>query len=103
LTCQVIVYTVTSKEIEFDPAKDRLNIRNHGGLSLSLAAEMSWEAALMESDDRFPYDEIRMHAIVPLGNRLYHVTFTERGGKMRVISLRYAKKKELADYVQRYR
>ena len=90
-------------EVEFDPAKDAINRNKHEGLSLSLAAEMDWSAALIEPDERFSYDEIRLNAIVPLGNRLYRITFTERGEKMRPISLRYAKKREVADYAQRYR
>jgi uncharacterized DUF497 family protein len=89
-------------EIEFDPAKDALNIRNHDGLSLLMAAEMDWDAALVEADERFSYDEIRMRAIVPCGNRLYHVTFTERGEKMRVISLRYASNMEKTHYVKQF-
>jgi uncharacterized DUF497 family protein len=90
-------------ETEFDPAKDALNIRNHDGLSLALAMELDWENAVFKPDNRFHYDEIRINATVPLGNRLYHVTLTERGEKFRIISLRYASKKEVADYAQRYR
>ncbi|MDR2165666.1 MAG: BrnA antitoxin family protein [Zoogloeaceae bacterium] len=73
-------------EIEFDPAKDVLNIRKHG-LSLALAAEPDWDHAAHEVDNRFSYSEVRTEATVPMGNRLYRVTFTERGEKMRVISL----------------
>jgi uncharacterized DUF497 family protein len=40
---------------------------------------------------------------VPKGNILYRVTYTERGESLRIISLRYANKKEIADYVQDYR
>ena len=90
-------------EIEFDPAKEALNVKNHDGLSLSLAAELDWERAAYLADDRFSYDEIRLNAVVPQGNRLYHVTFTERGEKTRVISLRYATDKEKLSYVQNYR
>jgi uncharacterized DUF497 family protein len=90
-------------EIEFDPVKDALNRQNHKGLSLGLAAELDWDEAVYEADNRFFYDEIRINATVPLGNRLYCVTFTERGDMMRVISLRYAEKQEVADYAERYR
>jgi uncharacterized DUF497 family protein len=81
-------------EIEFDPAKDALNIRHHDGLSLSLAARMDWENAVFTQDRRFDYDEVRINATVPLADGLYFVTLTERGEKMRVISLRYATRKE---------
>jgi uncharacterized DUF497 family protein len=90
-------------EIEFDPAKDALNRKNHNGLSLSLASELDWSHATYEPDNRFSYGEIRINATVPLGNHLYYVTYTERGEKTRIISLRYATKNEVADYVQDYR
>jgi len=98
-----IVYTINGMEIEFDPVKDAENIRNHGGLSLELATELDWDHSIVKKDDRFFYDEVRFNAIVPLENRLYHVTFTERGKKARIISLRYATRKEVADYVKNYR
>jgi uncharacterized DUF497 family protein len=88
-------------EIEFDPDKDAANLKKHG-ISLGRAAELDWDHAAYVADNRFSYDEIRVNATVPLGNRLYRVTFTERGEKMRVISLRYAKKREVAHYVQNY-
>jgi uncharacterized DUF497 family protein len=100
----IFVYTINDMvEIEFDPDKDALNMLEHDGLSLALAAELDWADAVCEVDDRFHYDEIRLNAIVPLGSRLYHVTFTERGERLRIISLRYATNKERLSYVQRYR
>jgi uncharacterized DUF497 family protein len=86
-------------EIEFDPAKDAENQRKHE-LSLTLAAGLDWDAAWIKRDDRFAYDEIRLNAIVPMGDRLYHVTFTERGDILRVISLRHATSLERKRYVQ---
>ncbi|GHU07057.1 hypothetical protein AGMMS50225_03360 [Betaproteobacteria bacterium] len=90
-------------EIEIDPVKDAINRRQHDGLSLALAAELEWDEAVYELDDRFLYDEIRINATVPLGNRLYLVTYTERGESMRVISLRFATNKEKMRYVKHYR
>lgn len=40
--------------IEFDPAKDISNQSKHG-VSLSLAIELDWEAALVWVDERFDY------------------------------------------------
>ncbi|MCL2022385.1 MAG: BrnT family toxin [Betaproteobacteria bacterium] len=90
-------------KIGFDPAKDAENKRKHDGLSLSLAEKMEWNAALVEVDRRFFYEEIRMNAIVPMGNRLYFVAFAERGEEVRIISLRYAERHEVAKYVRDYR
>jgi uncharacterized protein len=48
-------------QIEFDPKKDAGNLAKHG-VSLGLAYELDWNAALVWVDDRFEYDEIRMRA-----------------------------------------
>jgi uncharacterized DUF497 family protein len=88
-------------EMEFDPAKDAMNIKKHG-LPLGLAARLDWDNAIHVRDERFPYDEIRVNAIVPLGSRLYFVSYTEHSERLRIISLRYANKREVADYVQSY-
>ena len=50
--------------IEFDPAKDAANLSKHG-VSLALAAELDWEAALVWVDERFEYGEMRMVALAP--------------------------------------
>ena len=57
--------------IEFDPAKDEANLAKHG-VSLALAAELDWEAALVWFDDRFEYDELRMIALAPKTEILYY-------------------------------
>lgn len=45
--------------IEFDPAKDASNQAKHG-VSLALAADLNWDAALVWIGDRFEYAELRM-------------------------------------------
>ena len=105
--------------IEFDPVKDAANIRKHQGLSLSDAARAQWDEnsgnersrvypggdeAMIFPDNRFAYGEARLSALVPVGNRLCHVSFTETGEEsIRVISMRYAERNEVADYVRNYR
>jgi uncharacterized DUF497 family protein len=90
--------------IEFDPDKDRINIAKHNGLSLADAERVSWDEAIHYPDNRFAYGEARISALVPFENRLCHVTFTERGEDwIRVISLRYAERTEVAFYVRNYR
>jgi len=64
--------------IEFDPAKDAINRAKHG-VSLSLANDLDWEAALVWLDERFDYSELRMIALAPETNILYYVAFVERG------------------------
>jgi uncharacterized protein len=85
--------------IEFDPAKDALNRARHG-VSLKLARELDWDAALVWIDDRFDYDELRMIALAPKTNTLYYVAFLERGDHRRIISLRRATRREVKHYVE---
>ena len=85
--------------IEFDPAKDATNQTKHG-VSLALAGELDWEAALVWVDDRFEYDELRMIALAPKTEILYCVAFVDRGNVRRIISLRRANRREVKHYVQ---
>ena len=64
--------------IEFDSAKDVANQTKHG-VSLSVAGELDWDAALVWVDERFEYGEVR-----------------------RVISLRRANRREVKHYVKNY-
>jgi uncharacterized DUF497 family protein len=85
--------------ITFDPAKDAANRAKHG-VSLSVARELDWEAALVWIDDRFEYDELRMIALAPETEILYYVAFVDRGETRRIISLRRATRLEVKYYVQ---
>jgi uncharacterized protein len=86
-------------QIQFDPAKDLANQAKHG-VSLSLAIELDWEAALVWVDERFDYGEVRMIALAPQTNILYYAAFVDRGEVRRVISLRRANRREVKHYVQ---
>jgi uncharacterized protein len=85
--------------IEFDPAKDAANLAKHG-VSLALARELDWEAALVWIDDRFDYGELRIIALAPKTKILYCVAFVNRGEVRRIISLRRANRREVRRYVQ---
>lgn len=74
-------------DIEFDPAKDAINVAKHG-VSLALAARIDW------SD----YGELREIGFAVVDNRLYVVVFVQRGETMRVVSLRKANAREVKDY-----
>ena len=60
--------------IAFDAAKDRENQAKHG-VSLALANELDWDAALVWVDERFGYAELRMIALAPKTNTVYYVSF----------------------------
>ncbi len=85
--------------IEFDPTKDASNQAKHG-VSLSMAGDLDWEAALVWVDERFEYNETRMIALVPDTGILYYVAFVNRGEVRRIISLRRANRREVKHYVE---
>ena len=76
--------------MEFDPAKDALNIRKHG-ISLARAGELDVLTAAVVIDDRKDYGEPRYRAFGPIDGRLYCLVFTIRQTSERAISLRPAK------------
>jgi uncharacterized DUF497 family protein len=85
--------------IVFDPAKDEANQAKHG-VSLLMAVELDWEAALVWVDDRFEYNEVRMIALAPNTGILYYVAFVDRGTTRRIISLRRANRREVKHYAE---
>lgn len=87
--------------VEFDPAKDVTNRAKHG-VSLCLAAELDWDAALVWIDRRFEYDEVRTIALAPKIDTLYYVAFVDRGEVRRIISLRRANRREVKRYVESF-
>ena len=85
--------------IEFDPEKDASNQLKHG-VSLALAAELGWKAALVWIDDRFDYAELRMIALAPITETVFYVAFVDRDNARRIISLRKANRREVKHYVE---
>jgi uncharacterized protein len=63
-------------------------------------SELVWDEALVWVDERYGYDELRMVGLVPKGERLYYVAFVDRSNVRRVISLRYAERREAKHYVE---
>ena len=79
--------------LEFDPAKDALNIAKHG-VSLARAGELAVVAIV--ADERFT--EPRFRAYGYLDEKPYCLAYTWRGENMRAINLRRAHQEELDDY-----
>lgn len=86
-------------EVTFDPAKESTNVAKHG-VSLALATQLDWEAALVWSDERNNYGERRMSALALLGSRLYFVAFVDRTNVRRIISLRKVNDREVRQYAE---
>lgn len=84
-------------DISFDPAKNARNIETHG-ISLALAREFEWTGALNIEDVRRNYGERRFQAYGLIGTRVYVLVYSPREGRMHVISLRKANKREVRRY-----
>ena len=86
--------------ITYDPAKSERN-EHELNLPFTLVAQLDWSGALIEEDDRKDYGERRYRVLGFIGDRLYAVVFTPRAGKVHVISLRKANKREVKQYAQK--
>lgn len=84
-------------EIEFDPAKNRLNLAKHG-VDLGCAGELDIRGVF--ADDRQDYGEPRFLAFGLISGVPHCLVFTVRGDKVRAISLRRAHRKEFERYVE---
>jgi hypothetical protein len=80
---------------DFDPAKDAINQSKHG---ISLARWVDLDMSVTYEDDRHDYGEPRYRAYGLIGDLAYCLTFTDRDGKVRPISLRCAHAKEMKRY-----
>ncbi len=80
-------------DIEFDPAKDAVNIEKHGP---SLADFSGFDAApLVKADDRFDYGEDRFQAFGRIDGVPHMIAFTLPGTALRLISFRRTHEKEM--------
>ena len=82
---------------EWDDDKNKANKARHRA-AFEEAEQFDWEGALVAPDDRQDYGESRFVAVGYIGHRLHVLAFTERGDKVRVISLRKANKREVKRY-----
>ncbi|MFY9261225.1 MAG: BrnT family toxin [Gallionella sp.] len=85
-------------KLSYDPIKSVLNQAKHG-FSLAMAADFNWETALVWTDSRKDYGELRQSALVMWEGRLYFVAFVYRADERRIISLRKANVREVKYYV----
>jgi uncharacterized DUF497 family protein len=83
--------------IEFDSAKNALNIKNHG-ISLADAPLLDWDTIHVFVDTRKNDGETRYIGYAYIGNRMYCVIFTIRQDNIRIISLRKANSREVKRY-----
>ena len=82
---------------EWDEAKRHSNRSKHR-LDFTAIEAFDWDTASTKPDNR--HGELRFVATGYIGSRLHIVVYTERGDRMRIISLRKANPREVRDYVQ---
>ena len=85
--------------ITFDAEKDAANRAKHG-VSLVDAERLEWDTLSARLDRRRDYGELRVIGFAYVGLRLFCAVFTDRGDERRVISLRKANAREVADYAK---
>jgi uncharacterized DUF497 family protein len=78
--------------VDFDPAKEAINLSKHG---VSLARWIDLDIKVTFEDDRYDYGEVRYRAYGFIDGVAYCLTFTNRNGQVRPISLRRAHMKEM--------
>ncbi len=85
------------KDVSCDPAKSERNVANRG-ISFEVAEQFEWDTALIVEDLRQEYGERRFSALGFIAGRLHAMVFTPRAGKIHVISLRKANRREMRRY-----
>jgi uncharacterized DUF497 family protein len=88
----------TPRRFSFDPAKNDKNIAARD-IDFAAAGRFEFETAVVATDDRRDYGEVREVAIGFIGQRLHVLVFTMRDDACHVISLRKANKREVKAYV----
>lgn len=84
-------------EFEWDEAKRFTILRKHG-VDFVVVEWFDWRSLIETEDVRKPYGETRWRALGQIGDRLNVLIYTRRYGRVRVISLRSANRKEHAEY-----
>jgi uncharacterized DUF497 family protein len=80
-------------KIEFDPAKNAINIRKHG---VALADFCGFDAEMIvKVDDRRDYGEVRFRGFGRIDGQGYCVVYTRRDDTARLISFRRVHDKEM--------
>lgn len=83
--------------IAWDVPKRQANLRNHG-LDFAGCEAVFDNPVVTAEDSRLDYGELRINLLGWLDDRIVHMTYTERGESLLVISLREATKHETRQY-----
>ena len=84
-------------DYEWDPKKAAANLAKHG-IPFERVELFKWREAVIDEDQRFPYDEVRFCAFGEIEGRLHALVFTIRGRSIRLIGFRKANEREIRRY-----
>lgn len=85
--------------VTWNERKRQTNLRHHG-LDFEGCEEVFDSPVVTAEDTRIAYGEERINLLGWLRHRVVHMTYTERGDHLHVISLREATKHEARYYFQ---
>ena len=88
-------------QVEWDDEKAELNWKKHG-IAFEDAAFVFLDEFRIEYYDELHSDDEDRIKVVGLVDKILAVIYTERTDKYRIISARYATKKEVNDYYGQY-
>jgi uncharacterized DUF497 family protein len=89
---------MTGGLFEWDDEKAAVNLRNHGVSFQDAVLAFRDTFGVERIDSREDYGEERINLVGMCADILLHVTYTEREGRIRIISARRAEKYEREDY-----
>lgn len=81
---------------EWDEGKRRANLAKHG-LDFAEAHRLDWRFSVTRQDED-SRGEMRFVSVVPLGEELVSVAYTDRGDVVRLISMRPAESFEIRQW-----
>ncbi len=85
-------------EFEWDPQKEKINLRKHG-VSFLTAAEIFDHPMIEQLDDRVDYGELRFVGLGQADGKIYRVVYTWRDERrVRIISAKEARRYEREEY-----
>jgi uncharacterized protein len=97
----VATSVATLPHVRVDESKNQRNLDKHGIAFEDVLSVFANNEALALEDKRTDYGEPRYVILCPLQDVLVHVTYTVRGGNIRLISARRASRREKRDYEPR--
>ena len=87
--------------VEWDDEKNQKNYRKHG-IYFEDAARIFLDDNRIEEYDELHSDFEDRYKVIGRVDEIFFVIYTERGEKFRLISARYATKKEVEEYYGQY-